>query len=88
MLRRAKKRYRGTSRFPGRRLGASRPDQVWAIDFQFDQTADLRSLKISNITDEFTKEAPAIEVDRSIDADHTVGVLERIVATTARRPEL
>jgi putative transposase len=85
----AKKRYRiGTSTFPATRLRASRPDQVWAIDFQFDQTTDLRTLKILNITDEFTKEALAIEVDRSINADHTVLVLERIVDGTGRHPDL
>ncbi len=89
VLRRAKKRYRiGVSTLPANRLRARRPDHVWAIDFLFDQTADLRSLKILAITDEFTKEALAIEVDRSIDADHTVRILDRIVARTGRRPQL
>jgi putative transposase len=89
VLRRPKKRYRiGVSTVPATRLRAIRPDQVWAIDFLFDQTADLRSLKILAITDEFTKEALAIEVDRSIDADHTVQVLDRIVGQTGRSPEL
>jgi putative transposase len=88
VLRRPKKRYRiGTSAVPANRLRATRPDQVWAIDFLFDQTADLRTLKVLAVTDEFTKEALAIEVDRSIDADHTVRVLDKIVARTGRRPE-
>jgi putative transposase len=87
VLRRPKKRYRtGVSTVPATRLRAAHPDQVWAIDFLFDQTADLRTLKILAITDEFTKEALAIEVERSIDADHLVRVLERIVARTGRRP--
>ena len=65
VLRRPKKRYRvGFSTVPADRLRATYPDQVWAIDFLFDQTADLRTLKILAITDEFTKEALAIEVDR------------------------
>jgi len=89
VMRRPKKRYRvGVSTFPATRVRASRPDQVWAIDFLFDQTADLRTLKILALTDEYTKEALAIEVDRSIDADHTVRVLDRVVARTGRRPEL
>jgi len=89
VLVRPKKRMRlGTSTVPAQRLRAARPDHVWAIDFCFDQTADLRTLKILAITDEFTKEAMAIEVHRSIDADHTVRVLENIVAVTGRRPEL
>ena len=59
VVRKAKKRYRiGTSTFSATRLRASRPDQIWAIDFCFEQTTDLRILKILNITDEFTKEAP------------------------------
>lgn len=32
------------------RLRAERPNQVWAIDFQFDQTADGRRLKLAKIT--------------------------------------
>ena len=39
-----------------------------------------------NITDEFTKEALAIEVQRSITADDTVTVLERLVARRGRAP--
>ena len=59
-----------------------RPDVVWALDFQFDQTADGRTIKLPNVIDEFTRECLAIEVERSIDADAVVACLERI--TTAR----
>jgi hypothetical protein len=45
------------------------PNALWALDFQFDVTVDGRTLKILNVIDEFTREALAIEVDRSIDAD-------------------
>ena len=54
------------------------PDVIWAMDFQFDQTADGRHLKLLNVVDEFTRERLAIEVERSIDADHVVRVLERL----------
>jgi len=57
-----------------------RPDVVWAIDFQFDQTEDAKTLKLLNIIDEYTRECLAIEVARSITADKLVGVLERLVA--------
>ena len=30
------------------RLSATHPDHVWAIDFQFDETADYRRLKLAN----------------------------------------
>jgi transposase len=56
-----------------------RPNAIWAADFQFDQTRDGRTIKILNIIDEFTREALATEIDRSIDADHVVGVLDRVV---------
>jgi putative transposase len=36
---------------------ASFPNDVWALDFQFDQTTDGRNLKFLNIIDEFTRES-------------------------------
>ena len=50
------------------RLRAVRPGHVWALDFQFDETAARRRLKLLNVIDEFTREALAIHVDHSIDA--------------------
>jgi hypothetical protein len=54
------------------------PNVIWAMDFQFDTTADGRTLKMLNVIDEFTREALAIEVDRAIDADGVVAVLDRL----------
>ena len=62
------------------RLSALHPNHVWAIDFQFDETADYRRLKLANVVDEYTREALAMEVERSITADRLVDVLERLVA--------
>jgi transposase InsO family protein len=62
------------------RLRASRPNQVWAIDFCFDETADRRRLKVANVVDEFTREALAMRVGRSCTADQLVEVIERLVA--------
>jgi putative transposase len=82
-----KKRSRvGVSTLPARRLCAQHPDHVWALDYQFDQTANGRVLKFLNITDEFTKEALAIVVRRSIDADATVAVLDRLVTERGVAP--
>ena len=78
--RRRKRRRLGDSTVPAQRLRAERPNQVWAFDFQFDQTADGRVLKLLNVVDEFTRESLVMLVERSIDADRTVGVLERLVA--------
>jgi len=76
---RRKRQRLGDSTVPADRLRAERPDHVWAFDFEFDQTADGRLLKILNVVDEFTREALAIEVERRIDADKLVNVLDRLV---------
>ena len=57
-----------------------RPNVVWAMDFQFDQTSDGRMLKLLNVIDEYTRECLAIVVERSIDADGVVACLEQITA--------
>lgn len=75
---RRKKRLTGV----GVHVGAMcpiRPNVLWAMDFQFDTTVDGRTLKLLNIIDEFTRECLTIEVDRSIDADQVVAVLDRLV---------
>ena len=86
--RRRRKRQRlGDSTVPAARLRAERPDHVWALDFQFDQTADGRVLKLLHIVDEFTREALEVRCARRIDSDHTVARLERILAETGRVPQ-
>jgi len=77
----AKKRRRlGESTTAADRLKAKHPNHVWALDYQHDATSDGRELKFLNVVDEFTREALAIEVDRSIDAEQTVAVLGRLAA--------
>jgi len=85
--RRRKRQRLGESTVPADRLVAERPDHVWALDFQFDQTADGRILKLLHVVDEFTREALAIECERRIDADATVSVLEGLVAARGTAPE-
>ena len=63
------------------RLRARCPNDVWALDFQFDETADLRRIKLLNIVDEFTREALAIEAAHRIGADGVVGTVENLVAS-------
>ena len=53
---------------------------MWALDFQFDETADLRRIKLLNIVDEFTREALAIDAAHRIDSDGVVDTIERLVA--------
>jgi putative transposase len=79
--RKRKRRRLGVSTAEGAgRLRATHPGHLWALDFQHDATADGRELKFLNVVDEFTREALAIEVDRTIDADETVAGLERLAA--------
>jgi putative transposase len=59
---------------------ATHPNHVWALDFQFDETADQRRLKLLNIVDEHTREALAMRVGRTCDADQVVAVIEALVA--------
>ena len=83
--RKRKRRRLGDSTVPAERLRAERPNHVWAFDFQFDQTADGRVLKLLNIVDEFTRESLVMLVERGIDADRVVsdaGAARR----RARRP--
>jgi putative transposase len=63
------------------RLTALHPNHVWAIDFQFDETADQRRLKLANIVDEYTREALTMRVGRSCTADDLLVELDRLVAT-------
>ena len=77
----AKKRRRlGDSTVPAKRLKAEHPNHVWALDFQHDATSDGHELKFLNVVDEFTREALAIEVERKINAEQTVAVLEGLAA--------
>lgn len=40
------------------------PHHVWAIDFQFDQTMNRRTLKFLNVIDEFSRVCLAIRMGR------------------------
>ncbi len=75
--RKRKKPHRGIGTAVGAMCPIA-PNALWALDFQFDTTVDGRILKLLNIVDEYTRECPAIVVDRSIDADKVVATLDRI----------
>jgi len=75
---RARKRRRA-SNGQAARLRATRPNEVWAVDFQFDETADRRRIKLCNIVDEYTREALAIRVDRTCTAENVIAVIEQLV---------
>ena len=62
------------------RLRATHPNHVWSLDFQFDETAQHRRLKLLNIVDEFTREALAMPVAYSMGADEVVDVIAALVS--------
>jgi putative transposase len=82
----SKRRRRGP-RMPGH-LAAAAPNEVWAIDFVSDRTADGRPIKILTVTDEHTREALATPAARRMGADDTVNTLERIVALRGQAPKM
>lgn len=84
---RRKRQRLGDSTVPAERLRAERPNHVWALDFQFDQTADGRVLKLLNVVDEHTREALAIVAARSITAAATVETLDLLVDDRGTAPE-
>jgi putative transposase len=85
--RRRKRQRLNVSTTPADRMAAEHPNHVWALDNQFDQTLDGRILKLLNVVDEHTREALAIQVERRIDTDATVNVLDRLVIERGIAPQ-
>jgi putative transposase len=56
------------------------PNQVWSYDFVFDWCANGQKLKCLTVTDEWTKEGLAIEVDGRIRSTRVIEVLSRLVS--------
>jgi putative transposase len=75
-------------RRPKKRIAAARPrpqapcgpNQVWSYDFVFDRCANGQQLKCLTVTDEFTKEGLAIEVDGRIRSARVIEVLSRLMS--------
>jgi len=74
--RQRKRRRLGSSTNGTQQLSATHKNHVWSYDFLMDQTADGRRLKLLPIVDEFTREAHAILVDRSVTARDVVDLLK------------
>jgi putative transposase len=76
-------------RRPRKRLASGRPrpqaptgpNQVWAYDFVFDRCANGQQLKCLTVSDEWTKEGLAIEVDGRIRSQRVIEVLARLIST-------
>lgn len=73
-----KKRRLGHSGNSCARRRAEHKDHVWTWDFIHDRTAGGQPLKWFAITDEYTRECLALEVDRSITADKVLDILTNL----------
>jgi putative transposase len=57
------------------------PNVRWSMDFVADTLGDGRTFRVLNIVDDFSREAVANEVGRSIPGSRVVRVLERLART-------
>ena len=79
---------------PRKRIATGRPrpnaptgaNQVWSYDFVFDWCASGQHLKCLTVTDEWTKEGLAIEVDGRIRSGRVIEVLSRLVSERGAPP--
>jgi putative transposase len=67
---------------------AERPNQRWALDFVSDTLASGQTFRVLTVSDEYTREALAIEVDTSLPALRVVRVLEQLSAGRGRPEEI
>jgi putative transposase len=73
---------------PRKRIASGRPrpqaptgaNQVWSYDFVFDWCANGQQLKCLTVTDEWTREGLAIEVDGRLRSGRVIEVLSRLVS--------
>jgi putative transposase len=73
---RTRKRRMAVARAP--MLAPTNVNQVWSMDFVTDALASGRRFRTLNITDDYSREAPAIEVDTSLGGVRVVRVLDRL----------
>lgn len=59
----------------------TQPKEIWAMDFVHDQMATSRRFRCLTITDLFTHESPAIEVDVSLTGHRVADVLNQLKAS-------
>jgi putative transposase len=60
-------------------LVATRPNEVWSMDFVMDALSSGRRLRCLTIVDDFTKEAVEIVVDHSIGGEYVTRALDQVV---------
>jgi len=66
--------------------GAERPNERWSMDFMSDRLADGRAFRVLTVVDQFSRECPLLEADRSLTGKRVVECLDRL-AWLAGKPE-
>ena len=66
---------------------ASRPNQIWVLDFVSDVLQSGRRFRVFNVEDQLTREGLAAEVDTSLPGQRVVRALDAIVAARGK-PEM
>jgi len=70
-------RHRGPAPIP------AGPTERWSMDFVHDALADGRPFRILTVVDQWSRSSPLLEAGSRM-SGHSVGVLDRILATTTR----
>ncbi len=89
-IRRKRPKRKVSAKVRSDRRPPSAPNEVWAMDFLFDQLFDGRKIRILTIVDAFSKLSPAIDVRFHYTGADVVATLNRVagiygIARTIRR---
>jgi putative transposase len=78
-LRIRRRRRKHVAAAPREKLAApTQENERWSMDFVSDELEDGRLLRVLNTVDDFTRECPGVEVDRSLPAERVIALLERL----------
>lgn len=86
LLVRTKTRRKRVARIRVPLAGAERPNQRWSMDFMSDRLVDGRAFRVLTVVDQFSRECPLLEADRSLTGRRVVECLDRL-AWFAGKPE-
>ncbi len=78
-LRLRRRRRKHVASAPRARLAAPTMENArWSMDFLRDELEDGRPFRVLTLVDDFTREAPDMEIDRSLPAERVIALLERL----------
>ena len=54
-------------------------NEVWSMDFMYDQLSDRRSIRLFNVIDDFNREVLCIDIDFSLSSERVIRSLDQII---------